>query len=287
MAADLDVGLVGEPLGGRPVHPDRAEHAGREVVGPVHPDRVWWSAARSTPGSGTASCVAPIWAARCEKPLSSASDGGAARGGGADATQVVLPGRARCRREHRRGDRGQLRIQLRASTPATPGSDRGGPRRCRPGRGWCGCRRRAGRAPRCPDRRAEPRRRPATRRRPPAIAGQARTGRRAGHRRAPRCAAAPRAPVTASGVTPAALRACRVGGPGSAAAASRAHDSSGRRSFPSTPAPAIWVVGVTSDRVDACRRSLRTRIRRRPRCRRSQRPPRHAGGSTPNSTGRR
>ena len=57
--------------------------------------------------------------------------------------------------------------------------------------------------------------------------------------------------VTASGVTPAALRACRVGGPGSAAAASRPHDSSGRRSFPNTPAPAICVVGVISDRVDA------------------------------------
>jgi len=27
-----------------------------------------------------------------------------------------------------------------------------------------------------------------------------------------------------------------------------AHESSGLRSFPSTPAPAIWVVGVTSDR---------------------------------------
>src|ERR1700742_1013177 len=55
---------------------------------------------------------------------------------------------------------------------------------------------------------------------------------------------------TRSGLTPAALWACRVAGPGSAAAGSRAHDSSGRRSFPSTPAPAIWVVGVTSDRPD-------------------------------------
>jgi hypothetical protein len=64
-----------------------------------------------------------------------------------------------------------------------------------------------------------------------------------------RCASA--GTPTTSGVTPAALWACRVGGPGSAAAASRAHDSSGRRSFPSTPAPAIWVVGVISDRVDA------------------------------------
>src|SRR3954447_1762148 len=54
-----------------------------------------------------------------------------------------------------------------------------------------------------------------------------------------------------SGVTPAALRAGRVGGPGSGAAASRAHDSSGLRSLPSTPAPAIWVVGVTIDRDDA------------------------------------
>ena len=53
---------------------------------------------------------------------------------------------------------------------------------------------------------------------------------------------------TTSGVTPAALWAGRVGGPGSAAAASCAHASSGLRSFPSTPAPAIWVVGVTSDR---------------------------------------
>src|SRR5262249_54668536 len=56
---------------------------------------------------------------------------------------------------------------------------------------------------------------------------------------------------TGSGVPPATLWARRVDGPGSAAAASRAHDSSGLRSFPSTPAPAIWVVGVTSDWVDA------------------------------------
>src|SRR5690242_13655776 len=63
-----------------------------------------------------------------------------------------------------------------------------------------------------------------------------------------RCASA--GTVATSGVTPAALWACRVGGPGSAAAMSRAHDSSGWRSFPSTPAPAIWVVGVTSDRAD-------------------------------------
>ena len=55
---------------------------------------------------------------------------------------------------------------------------------------------------------------------------------------------------TTSGLTPAALCACRVAGPGSAPAASRAQDSSGWRSFPSTPAPAIWVVGVTRERVD-------------------------------------
>src|ERR1700712_5576775 len=54
-----------------------------------------------------------------------------------------------------------------------------------------------------------------------------------------------------SGVTPAALCAGRVGGPGSGGEASRAHDSSGLRSLPSTPAPAIWVVGVTIDRGEA------------------------------------
>src|ERR1700733_10666366 len=63
-----------------------------------------------------------------------------------------------------------------------------------------------------------------------------------------RCASA--GTWTVSGVTPAALWAGRVAGPESAGAASRAHDSSGLRSFPSTPAPAIWVVGVTSDRAD-------------------------------------
>ena len=30
--ADFEVGLVGEPLGGGPVHPDGAQHAGREVL---------------------------------------------------------------------------------------------------------------------------------------------------------------------------------------------------------------------------------------------------------------
>src|SRR6202020_1924700 len=63
-----------------------------------------------------------------------------------------------------------------------------------------------------------------------------------------RCASA--GTWTVSGLTPAALWTSRVDGPESAAAASRAHDSSGLRSFPSTPAPAIWVVGVTSERAD-------------------------------------
>src|SRR5262245_41245890 len=63
-----------------------------------------------------------------------------------------------------------------------------------------------------------------------------------------RCASA--GTWTESGVTPAALWAWRVAGPESAGAGSRAHDSSGLRSLPSTPAPAIWVVGVTSDRVE-------------------------------------
>ncbi|AGL28493.1 hypothetical protein J113_21215 [Mycobacterium tuberculosis CAS/NITR204] len=60
-----------------------------------------------------------------------------------------------------------------------------------------------------------------------------------------RCASA--GTCTISGLTPAALCAGRVGGPGSAEAAARAHDSSGFLSFPSTPAPAIWVVGVIID----------------------------------------
>src|SRR5262245_52397799 len=63
-----------------------------------------------------------------------------------------------------------------------------------------------------------------------------------------RCASA--GTWTVSGVTPAALWACRVAGPESAGGASRAHDSSGLRSLPSTRAPAISVVGVTSDRGD-------------------------------------
>jgi hypothetical protein len=54
-----------------------------------------------------------------------------------------------------------------------------------------------------------------------------------------------------SGSTPAALWAVRVGGPASAPAGSGAHDSSGRRWLPSTPAPAIWVVLVITDADDA------------------------------------
>src|SRR5271156_4832370 len=50
-----------------------------------------------------------------------------------------------------------------------------------------------------------------------------------------------------SGSTPAALWAVRVAGPGSAPAGSCAHDSSGRRWLPNTPAPAIWVVLVITD----------------------------------------
>src|ERR1700761_8306904 len=50
-----------------------------------------------------------------------------------------------------------------------------------------------------------------------------------------------------SGSTPAALWALRVGGPASGPAGSGAHDSSGRRWLPSTPAPAIWVVLVITD----------------------------------------
>src|SRR5689334_19540458 len=53
---------------------------------------------------------------------------------------------------------------------------------------------------------------------------------------------------TTSGSTPAALCTGRFEEAGSGAAASRAHESSGRRSFPSTPAPAIWVVGVIRER---------------------------------------
>src|ERR1700730_13871728 len=52
---------------------------------------------------------------------------------------------------------------------------------------------------------------------------------------------------TVSGSTPAALWAVRVAGPGSAPAGSGAHDSSGRRWLPSTPAPAICVVLVITD----------------------------------------
>src|ERR1700733_2606404 len=50
-----------------------------------------------------------------------------------------------------------------------------------------------------------------------------------------------------SGSPPAALCAVRVAGPGSAPAGSAAHDSSGRRWFPNTPAPAICVVLVIID----------------------------------------
>src|SRR5437588_8565794 len=50
-----------------------------------------------------------------------------------------------------------------------------------------------------------------------------------------------------SGCTPAALCAGRGDGPGSGAAGSAAHDSSGRRVLPNTPAPTIWVVLVITD----------------------------------------
>src|ERR1700754_4391502 len=48
-------------------------------------------------------------------------------------------------------------------------------------------------------------------------------------------------------VVPAAWRTSRSGGPGSTAAGSGAHDSSGLRSFPRTPALAILVVLVITD----------------------------------------
>src|SRR5215210_1239315 len=48
-------------------------------------------------------------------------------------------------------------------------------------------------------------------------------------------------------VVPAAWRTSRSGGPGSSAAGSGAHDSSGLRWLPSTPAPAILVVLVITD----------------------------------------
>src|SRR6201996_1320516 len=54
-----------------------------------------------------------------------------------------------------------------------------------------------------------------------------------------------------SGSTPAALWAVRGAGPASAAAGSGAHDSSGRRWLPNTPAPAICVVLVITDADDA------------------------------------
>jgi hypothetical protein len=49
---------------------------------------------------------------------------------------------------------------------------------------------------------------------------------------------------------PAALWALRVAGPGSGSAGCGAHDSSGRRWLPKTPAPAIWVVLVITDVAD-------------------------------------
>jgi hypothetical protein len=56
-----------------------------------------------------------------------------------------------------------------------------------------------------------------------------------------------------SGVTPAAFGADRIGGPGSAGAGCGAHDSSGRRWLPRTPAPAMVVVLVVTELVgDGC-----------------------------------
>ena len=120
---------------------------------------------------------------------------GAARRRGPDGTQVVLPGRARCPGEHRRGDRRQLRIQLGRQRLTEP-RIRSGCAAAMPARSG------ALRVPtarhavhgRCPGRTADSTSRPATRRRPPAIAAPARTGRRAGHRRAPRCAVGRPAP---------------------------------------------------------------------------------------------
>src|SRR3954453_4715876 len=48
-------------------------------------------------------------------------------------------------------------------------------------------------------------------------------------------------------VLPAACRTSRIGGPSSSGAGSGAQDSSGLRWLPSTPAPAILVVLVTTD----------------------------------------
>src|SRR5690348_7840938 len=53
-------------------------------------------------------------------------------------------------------------------------------------------------------------------------------------------------------VVPAAWRTSRSGGPGSGAAGSGAHDSSGLRWLPSTPALAILVVLVMTDCSPAC-----------------------------------
>ena len=50
-----------------------------------------------------------------------------ASGRRADSAQVVLPRRAGCAGEHRRGDRGQLADTPPASAPASPGSGRGWP----------------------------------------------------------------------------------------------------------------------------------------------------------------
>ena len=169
------------------------------------------------------------------------------RGRLAHPAQVVLPGRARRPGEHRRRDGCQRRIQLRRQglraedqvglgrfDRAEVGVAAGAHARQLVHDGA-----QVGRLIRWS--------RPAARRRQCATAGPARTARRAGRRRARRCAADRRAPRRCRAARPAALWAVRVDGPASGPAGSGAHDSSGRRWLPKTPAPAIWVVLVITD----------------------------------------
>ena len=221
---DLDIGLVGKPLCRRAIHADGGQHAAGEGVHSVHPHRGVGELHHRRLEVGGVVVGAGLVGGLLEA-VDQAVGGVEPSGRRADRAQVVLPLRARRTGEHRRGDRGQLRVgvrrqRLRAQDQVGVGRlDRLQVRLA------ARARRRARRAPRCPDMRAGCRSRRAVRPRRCATAAPARTARRVGHPTARRCAAG--RPRTV--VVPAAWRTSRSGGPGSSAAGSGAHDSSGLR----------------------------------------------------------
>ena len=141
-----------------------------------------------------ASWVAPIWLARWVKPLSNPSTAALRATAAPRARRLSSQAAPGAAGEHRRGDRRQLRIQLRRQRDRAQDQIRMSGCDAAQVGSAAGADTRHARAPLCPDRRADSTSRPVTRRRRPAIAGPARTGRRAGHRITRRCAAGRPAP---------------------------------------------------------------------------------------------